>query len=124
MRFRRLQVALFPELARFQSTRQLGYARAVAHQAVMRRPAVWIGFPIILIVAMWASSLKGEIRGALLILDALAYIALVWASRKTVQRALREQLVDYGIPICINCGYDLRGSKDRCPECGQEFETT
>ena len=41
--------------------------------------------------------------------------------RDRTRRHLRERLVQLGVPICIPCGYDLRGSTDRCPECGTTF---
>ena len=48
---------------------------------------------------------------------------VVWRLfRNHTRRHLREKLIQLGIPICLPCGYDLRGSKERCPECGTAFE--
>jgi Ca2+/Na+ antiporter len=37
---------------------------------------------------------------------------------KERQKNRRQQWLDTG--CCGNCGYDLRGTPDRCPECGRE----
>ena len=34
-------------------------------------------------------------------------------------RPLRRKRKKLG--LCVNCSYDLRGSVERCPECGKEF---
>ncbi|MCA9245197.1 MAG: hypothetical protein KDA32_14665 [Phycisphaerales bacterium] len=42
-----------------------------------------------------------------------------WTLREEARRIIREQLRARGVPICIRCGYDLRGSPTpKCPECG------
>jgi hypothetical protein len=42
--------------------------------------------------------------------------------RRTLQVAIREELNRRGVPVCIGCGYDLRGQETpRCPECGRGF---
>ncbi len=49
----------------------------------------------------------------------LAAVVRRYGTRTTVRRALRAQLREAGVPICVNCGYDLRGSSGgTCPECG------
>ena len=46
----------------------------------------------------------------------------IWL-RAVYRRSLRLQLQGMDIPVCIHCGYDLRGQLDpRCPECGQPFD--
>jgi hypothetical protein len=40
---------------------------------------------------------------------------MTWAARKNRQRRRRKS------GCCLNCGYDLREAKDRCPECGADI---
>jgi len=47
----------------------------------------------------------------------------LWLFRRRIQRSLRSQLIERGVPICFECGYDLRGQLEpRCPECGTAFD--
>lgn len=51
-----------------------------------------------------------------------SYWLFNYGLRRPFQRALREALQGKGIPICIDCGYDLRGQAEaRCSECGRQF---
>ncbi len=53
----------------------------------------------------------------------LGIATAMWVLRPLVRRSLREQLVAKGVPICVACGYDLRGQiEPRCPECGSAFD--
>jgi hypothetical protein len=47
-----------------------------------------------------------------LLLFVFCALPLIWAAW------FRRPAIRSEYPICANCGYDLRASKDRCPECG------
>ncbi len=42
---------------------------------------------------------------------------LFWSLLPALRRRKRKKL-----GLCVKCGYDLRGSKERCPECGITIE--
>jgi len=44
-------------------------------------------------------------------------------ARRGIERHLRTRLLAAGVPVCMHCGYDLRGqTQARCPECGRAFD--
>ncbi len=51
---------------------------------------------------------------------ATSFFATILASIYCVPLHRRRKRQKLG--LCLKCGYDLRGSKGRCPECGQEFQ--
>ena len=122
----------YPELEHFESRKE---AQAVLHawqKKLMKMPRFWLALIaytagtgllvslVLISLRPWfrlPQSMFGGIVGG--ITGGSGTVMLTWSWRRRCRRYLRAQLIERGIPICLKCGYDLRGQVDpRCPECG------
>ena len=122
---------LYPELAFFPRTDWAHEALTRANQECMRRWRFWVLILFVLILIPFVAhflifilhlpfdgaGVTGGLAGA--IVPSIGFIVY----RRNARRHLRKELVALKIPICLECGYDLRGQTDaRCPECGTAFD--
>jgi len=128
---------LYPELQHFASPAEAKEAMRAWKKRMLKMPLFWLGlvgytcgvgslvFVILISLRPWlhlSASMVGGIVGGVTV--GSGGVGLAWFWRHRCRRFLRQQLLASGIPICLKCGYDLRGSKERCPECGNEFESS
>jgi len=126
-------IRLYPELERFKGRRGQLEALFRANQVIE------YGFAILLLLATFliANPIEAALKRLFGLSGAISDLAtvgvfglamlaalalLIYFGIPHARKKLRLELAMGGTPICVGCGYDLRGQAERrCPECGVEF---
>ena len=134
-----LTLAGLPELEYFEdeAARQKALTEIGEEAANLKSGGYWSGVGILIgamlvgqVITRWLlrlivwPPLLEEALHWLVTIVAFA-LTLRWLHRSGVAAQLRTKLLASGVPICMKCGYLLRGlplDPGRCPECGQVFD--
>jgi hypothetical protein len=109
----------------YQFTTPLGQVPTTAdsglqwvHQPASRMKSQPLSLPFWIALGDGKTPLRWRVRFSywlILLLTALSPAVWIWRRIRVVRRRRR---IERG--CCPSCGYDLRASPDRCPECGAE----
>jgi hypothetical protein len=89
-----------------------------------RAPLLWLLIVLLyygMFSANWGWSTGnrwGSWRIAFEVLGLIGYFAVEWKIRQDTRELRRRAAMG----LCLHCGYDLRASPERCPECGRPAE--
>lgn len=126
-----------PELGLFPSEQHSRKAMRRAARKLIGRPAhlvtavVAVGLSLTLTVVLrsFVGSLGlpiGQVTRDLILAVPVMIVCCVvglWLLNRHISKLLRYELLDCGVPTCVQCGYHLIGLPGpECPECGRPFD--
>ncbi len=129
------QERLFPELQRLETPqerrelltaverRTVGLFKRIAFLVVLGAVAGLVCSVALIALARWLPIpryARGPVTGAIVGAASIFAVHIFW--RRPLQREIRRELNQRGVPVCVRCGYDLTGlTQRRCPECATPF---
>ena len=77
------------------------------------------------VVASFGLPIGQQIRDLILAVPVIIVccVLVLWLLKRRISKLLRYELLDCGVPTCVQCGYHLIGLPGPdCPECGRPFD--